>query len=145
MRRNKLTIISATFILLHRVLSVAARRTRKVASRGATTVHDWSIWFRKTLSCHRRGSGAADRRRDHYCPVSIISPSFSIEFRLRHNQHSQRRRGSGRPLRCWRDTFGAQFSFSPTWDTMFVPGTPSSVTRSTKLLTGVQSRICFRN
>ena len=135
MRWNKLMILSATFLLLRRVLVVAVHRTRKAASGGATRVHDRSVQLRTTLSRHRRGSRATDRRRDHYHPISIISPPFSIEFGLRCQQHPRRQWGSGRPPWCWRDPVGAWFSLSPTWDTTAVPGTPSSATRSAYPLT----------
>ena len=145
MRRNKLMIFSATFILLCRVLSVAAHRTRKAASRGMTTVRDQSLRLRKTLSRHRQGSGAADQRHNRHRPYSIISSPFSIKFRLRHPKHSRRRQGSGRPPQCWGNPVGIRSSFSSTWDTAVVPGTPSSATRSAESLTRVQHRIRFRN
>ena len=145
MRRNKQMQISTTFLLLCRVLVVAAYKTCKAASRGATRLHDWSLQFRKTLSHHRRGSGATHRRSNHYCLYSIISLPFSLEFKLRHPQHPQRWRGSGRPPWCWRDTFGTWLSLPTTWDTMIVPGTSNSMKRSTESLIRVHSRICTRN
>ena len=145
MRWNKLTRLSATFLLLCRVLVVAARKTCKAASGGMTRFCDRSIWLRQTLSCHRRGSGAAYRRSDHHHPYSIIFLPFSLKFGLRRSQHPRRRRGSERPPWYWEDTIGIRFSLSTAWDTMLVPGTPSSATRSTESLTRVHHRIHLGN
>ena len=109
----------------------------KAASGGTTRICNRSLWLRETLSCHRRGSRATDRRSDHYRPISIISPPFSLEFGLRCPQHLWRRRGSGRPPWCWGNTFGARFSLLTPWHTMLVSWTSSSATRSTELFTGV--------
>ena len=144
-RRNKLTRLSATFLLLCRVLVAAVHKICKAASGGATRFRDRSVWFRKTLSHHRRGSRATHWRSNCYCPISIISPPFSLKFGLRHQQHPQRRRGSGRPPWCWQDTIGAWFSLLAAWDTMLVPGTPSSVMRSAKSFVRVHCRICLGN
>ena len=145
MRWNKLMRLSATLILLHRVLVAAVHETCKAASGGATRLRDQSLWFREAIFCHRRGSRVTYRRSDRYRPISIISLPFSLEFGLRRSQHPWRWRGSGRPPRCWWNTFGAQFSFLTTWDTTVVPGTPSSMTRSAKSLTGVHHGICLGN
>ena len=145
MRRNKLTRLSATFLLLCRVLVVAAHKTYKTASGGATRLCDRSIRLRKVLSHHRRGSGAADRRHDRHCPYSIISPPFSLEFGLRHQQHPWRWRGSSRPPKCQQDPIGVRFGIPSAWDTMLVPGTPSSAKRSTESLARVYRRIRLGN
>ena len=131
MRRNKLTeMISATFLLLHRILIIVVHKTYKAASGGMTRLCDWSILFKETLFCHQRGSGVTYQRSNHYHLYSIIFPPFALDLGIRPSQHPQRWKGSGRPPQCWENPIGTWFSLSPGWDTILVPGIPSSMTRS---------------
>ena len=112
-------MISATIFLLCRVLVTEARKTCKAASGGATRLCDRSIQLRETLSHHRRGSRATDRRSDHYHPISIIPPLFALNFSVKCHQHPWRQRGSGGPPRCWRNTIGVRSSLPSCYNCLF--------------------------